>query len=132
MFTPSIKKVDPEKAGRFNIGEKFVLAFCRDARIETTTGTVIFDGDGRHEHLRRKRERGTLFVGLIDCNEERLAQFEAHMRRLLVKSGLRLKLNGVVVPPRKPFASFDEILPTEIPDDKGNLRPSRRKTVIDV
>src|ERR1043166_9680247 len=27
VFAPSIKKADPEKAGRFNIGEKFVLAF---------------------------------------------------------------------------------------------------------
>src|SRR5687768_5223695 len=35
VFAPSLKKRDPEKAGRFNLGEKMVLAFCREARIET-------------------------------------------------------------------------------------------------
>ena len=55
VFAPSMKKADPEKAGRFNIGEKFVLAFCSEARVETTTGTVLFDAKSRREYRRRKR-----------------------------------------------------------------------------
>src|ERR1700731_1651453 len=62
VFAPSLKKNDPEKAGRFNIGEKFVLAFCREAHIETTKGTVIFDVEGRQGFPRRKREVGTRLV----------------------------------------------------------------------
>lgn len=133
VFAPSVKKADPTKAGRFNVGEKFVLAFCREASIKTTKGTVLFNSDGsREEHSRRKTERGTVFTGLIDCNEERLEQFLHHMRRLLVKPGLMLLVNGESISPRTPFASFEETLATEIGDDKGDLRPTRRKTTVQV
>ena len=47
LFAESKKKADPEKRGRFNIGEKLVLALARDARITTTKGTVTFNENGR-------------------------------------------------------------------------------------
>ena len=31
LFAPSRKKSDPEKRGRFNLGEKLVLSVCQDA-----------------------------------------------------------------------------------------------------
>ncbi len=40
LFAPSIKKGDAEKRGRFNLGEKLVLALCDEATIASTTGTV--------------------------------------------------------------------------------------------
>ena len=129
VFAPSLKKNDPEKAGRFNIGEKFVLAFCREACIETTKGTVIFDAEGRHEHPRRQRDVGTRFWAVIDCNEERMEQFLAHMQRILVKPGLKLRVNGVLVPERRPIAEFEETLITEHGDD---LRPTRRKCKVEI
>src|SRR5438094_2612222 len=42
LFAPSYKKSDPTKRGRFNFGEKWVIAMCDPATISTTTGTVIF------------------------------------------------------------------------------------------
>jgi hypothetical protein len=129
VFAPSLKKDDPEKAGRFNIGEKFVLAFCREARIETTTGTVVFDDRGLHKHPRRRRENGTLFWGVIDCNQDRFEQFVAHMRRILVKPGLKLTVNNVVVPERQPVADFEETLTTEQGD---NLRPTKRRCRVEL
>lgn len=47
LFADSRKKKDAAKRGRFNLGEKLVLAFCENARIMSTTGTVIFDAQGR-------------------------------------------------------------------------------------
>ena len=47
LFAESEKKGDAEKRGRFNLGEKLVLALCEEAAISTTTGTVTFNGDGR-------------------------------------------------------------------------------------
>jgi hypothetical protein len=132
LYAPSLKKADPEKAGRFNVGEKFVLAFCKEARIETTKGTVIFDASGRSEWPRRKRPEGTLFMGLIDCNEERLEQFLKHMRRILVKPGLKLTVNDEIIAPRTPSVIFEETLATEIADDKGDLRLTRRKTQVEL
>lgn len=128
VFAPSLKKTDPTKAGRFNIGEKFVLAFCDEAKISTTTGTVIFSAKGREEHPRLKRPRGTLFTAIINCNETRLIDVAAYMPKLLVKPGLRLTVNGKVIESRVPFASFQETLATEISDANGDLRPTRRLT----
>src|SRR5262245_13074758 len=47
MFSRSLRAGDRSKRGRFNLGEKLVLAVCKTATITTTTGRVVFDGDGR-------------------------------------------------------------------------------------
>ena len=39
---PRAKKTDAAKRGRFNLGEKLVLALAKTALIETTTGSVQF------------------------------------------------------------------------------------------
>lgn len=41
LFAESMKKSDPTKRGRFNVGEKIVLAFCESAEIYSTKGGVI-------------------------------------------------------------------------------------------
>lgn len=43
LFKESAKKADPTKRGRFDVGEKLVLAICDCARICTTRGTLMFD-----------------------------------------------------------------------------------------
>lgn len=40
LFAPTYKRADPEKRGKFNLGEKQVLALCDDAKIATTKGTI--------------------------------------------------------------------------------------------
>ena len=130
MFAPSLKKDDPTKAGRFNIGEKVVLSFCHSATIATTSGTVEFDGDGRREFPRRKRTEGTKITLEIRCTNHQFNQLIEYMPKLIVREGLRLCVNGAEVEfPAYPFATWEETLPTEIGED---LRPSRRKTEVRV
>lgn len=132
VFAPSLKKGDPEKAGRFNLGEKMVLAFCREARIHTTKGTVEFSENGRKEYPRRKREQGTEFWAEIACTNERFSQFITHMRRIIPKEGLRLVVNGEEIPVRDPLHTFEVSLPTEIAGEDGALRKTVRKTEVRV
>lgn len=129
VFAPSHKKSDPEKAGRFNIGEKFVLAFCREAWIETTKGTVVFGARGRTERPRSRRKVGTKFSAVIECNEERKREFLTHMQRILVRPGFTLRVNDVVIPERTPLAEFEETLVTEHGDD---LRATKRRCTVEV
>ncbi len=129
VFAPSLKKYDAEKAGRFNLGEKVVLAFCREARVETTKGTVTFDAKGRSEQPRRKRDVGTKFWAVIECTPERCDEFIAQMRRIIVKPGLKLTVNGVLVPERQPISTFEETLLTEHGDE---LRSTRRKCAVEI
>ncbi|CAE7860169.1 unnamed protein product [Symbiodinium microadriaticum] len=131
MFAPSEKKGDPTKAGRFNVGEKMVLSFCREASIATTTGTVVFDGGGRKNYPRRKRDNGTVFEAVIDCTQERYEQFIEYMQRILVHPdrNITLTVNGEQIGVRVPIHTFECTLPTEIGDD---LRPSQRKCEVQV
>lgn len=132
LFAPSFKKADPTKAGRFNLGEKYVLAFCKEATISTTKGTVDFTPEGRKENARRKTDRGTIFRATIHCTNERLEQFVQYMRRLIVKPGLKLMVNGEEIPHRKPFKSFTCKLSTEISNEAGNLTRTVRMTEVDL
>lgn len=126
IFAPSLKKNDPTKAGRFNVGEKLALSFCRQAEIHTTTGMVIFDESGRKDYPRRRRERGTKFSAVIDCTQEQLEQFLHYMRKVLVRPGLELTVNGELILPRTPVHVFSEKLQTEIAGKDGFLRKTIR------
>jgi len=125
MFAPSMKKDDPTKAGRFNIGEKMVLSFCHSAKIETTSGTVEFDEDGRREHPRKKYADGTRVTLELMCNQKQFDELLDYVPKLMVREGLRLYVNGAEINHREPIGCWWETLPTEIGED---LRKSRRQT----
>ncbi len=64
LFADSNKKADPGKRGRFNLGEKLVLAICDQATISTTKGTIHFE-DSERRASRSRRQPGSLFEGVI-------------------------------------------------------------------
>lgn len=132
VFAPSMKKVDPTKAGRFNLGEKMVLSFCKEAKIHTTKGMVEFGPDGRKDYARRKREWGTEFWCLIDCNHDRYHQLIEYMHRIIVKPGLTVSLNGEILRSRQPIKVFTDKLPTEVAGADGILRKTIRQTEIEI
>lgn len=129
LFAPSEKKDDPTKAGRFNLGEKMVLSFAHHAIIHTTSGTVKFNRDGRRNYPRQKREKGTCFTAVLAGTTERYNQLIEYMHKIIVRDGLRLKINGHEVPHRIPIHHWQETLATEIGD---NLRSTRRQTNMQV
>lgn len=118
LFSPSYKKADPTKAGRFNLGEKLVLAIAREAEIQTMNGSVKFGEHGREE---------TRFKTVPEREEaERL------IRSLLVPDHITLTLNGEVIPSRLPVVTFFASLETERADEEGNLRPATRRGTVNV
>ena len=129
LFAESKKKGDPEQRGRFNLGEKLVLALCRRASITTTTGTVEWEGD-RRRHGRARTESGSIFDGEIRMSGHERERSIAAVWRVLVPEAVVLTVNGERVPSREPFASDAAALPTEIADAEGYLRRTERKTVV--
>ncbi len=127
LFAPSYKKGDPTKAGRFNLGEKLVLAIAREAAIHTTTGTITFGPAGRRQ-TKQRTERGSVFTALIQMTQAERAEAERLVKSLLVPAHIRLTLNGDVIPSREPVARIRPNLPTEIADAEGNLKPTNRVT----
>jgi hypothetical protein len=131
LFAESAKKTDPEKRGRFNLGEKLVLALCEEASIKSTRGTVVFDKSGRHER-REKLDRGTVFTATLKLTASEFAEFEQAAQRLLPSAKLKTSFNGAVIEPRQPLAQIEATLPTEIGDSEGILRATTRKTLVEV
>jgi hypothetical protein len=48
LFADSAKTTNPEQRGRFNLGEKLLLAISDEVTIRTTKGGIRFDAEGRH------------------------------------------------------------------------------------
>lgn len=132
MFAPSLKRSNPEQAGRFNMGEKFVLAFCRDAKIHTTKGTVVFDKDGRRNLPKTKRAEGTEFSATIDCKADQLKELIEHMGKIIPKNGLVLTVNGAEIPHRTPVGTVRGSLATEIANEEGEMKATVRICDVDL
>jgi len=129
LYAESAKKADPQKRGRFNIGEKHVLALCEEATVTSTTGTIIFDKDGR-SRSRAKRERGSEFRGVIRMSRSAYEEMCRAVQSVIPPEGIRTTFNGEALPVRTPIQVFDATLPTVVADSEGVLRRSSRKTTV--
>ena len=127
MFSESYKKDKPEKRGRFNLGEKYVLALCDEASISSTTGTVFFDGHGRHRSP-KKTAAGSIFEGRLRLTLKEYDEVCVSVRKLLPP--VPTFFNGEEISPRKAEKTWKIELPTVTADAEGNLRGSRRITNI--
>lgn len=130
IWAESAKKANPEQSGLYNEGEKKVLALCRSAEISSTTGTVIFREDGTRTSSRRKTEAGSVFVGEMRITREEVRQMEAAFRALLPDGSCETTLNGEEVEVPEKVCEFEVVLATRVADDEGQLKPTRRKTVV--
>lgn len=126
LFAESNKKTDPSKRGRFNLGEKLVLALCDHAYIRSTRGSVEFDATGRHEKVRERTERGSVFVGTLRMTRDELADVDRAVRTLLPPPGIVTVFNDMVLTERPVVKDFEATLPTEIADQEGYLRRTQR------
>lgn len=131
LFAESGKKGDAELRGRFNLGEKLVLAMCNSAEISTTTGTVYFDKTGRRVS-KSKRERGSQFIGTVRMTLAELDDALKKCRLLIGPARVKTTINGERLTDKLYLDTFEATLPTEIADAEGNLRRSERKCSIGV
>lgn len=129
LFAPSGKKSDPTKRGRFNLGEKLVLALCDQAQVTSTRGGVRFDSDGRHE-LPERRQAGSEFRAVIRLDAPDVAEVVDALSTLIPPPGILTTVNGVTLESRDPASTFTATLRTEAADAAGALRATRRSTAI--
>jgi len=132
VWAESEKKANPSQAGRFNEGEKKVLALCRKAEISSTRGTVIFREDGTRTTSRRRTEKGSVFRGELRMTRREVRELERAFRRLIGPDDCETTYNGDRLEARKPVAEFETTLPTLRSDGEGVLRATRRKTMVRV
>jgi hypothetical protein len=132
LFAESNKKADPTKRGRFNVGEKLVLACCEEAQVLTTTGGVEFAKSGDRKKLRKKTEKGSQFSAVIKLNKSEYQEVCESIDRLIPPIDIITKFNGKLLKTDKPITSFEASLSTEIGDKAGYLKKSTRKTTLNI
>ena len=131
LFAESNKKGNAEQRGRFNLGEKLVLALAREASVVSTTGGVRFDEDGRHRVLNR-REHGSEINMVLRINKEERERALDQVRRLIPPANIVTTVNSERLHAGTPLTEFEATLPTEIADADGNLVRTSRKTKVRV
>lgn len=132
LFAESPKKDNAEQRGRFDIGEKLVLATCLDATISTTTGTVNFNEDGSRKIGRKKRDAGSVFEATVRMTREEAEQVAIDVLKLIPPEGIVTRFNAQPLKTRNPRIKLYGSLPTEIADENGYLKRTRRRTEIRV
>lgn len=135
LFAESVKKGDPTKRGRFNLGEKLVLALCKSARVESTSGTVVFNEDGSMSRSKKKTDKGSVFQAIIRMNQTEYDEVCEAMFKLIPPDGKTTLFNGEEILPFSDgsrVTEFETILPTVISNEAGVLVRSKRKTWVRV
>lgn len=130
MFARSSRAADPTKRGRFNLGEKLVLAVCRSARIRTRGGSIDFRDDGSVRRSAEARESGTMFTAEIRMTRDEYEECCDAMRRLIPP--VATTFNGEPIDRPDSIARFEAKLPTEIADADGLLRRTVRTATVEV
>jgi hypothetical protein len=132
LFAESTKKGNPTQRGRFNFGEKLVLALCLEASISTTKGNVVFTPKGR-KHYSNRTEKGSIFEGILRMTKDEVAEVCQEVRaNLLPPPHIKTYFNGKELAPRHPLQTFEVALPTVSVDMEGNLTKTIRKTRVEV
>jgi len=132
IFARTRKRASPEARGRFNLGEKHVLALCREARIATTKGTVEFLPGGVRKRRRARRRSGSVFDAVLEMTQAEVEDCLRAAGTFIPPRGIATTVNGEELLVREPLASVAATLATEFENEKGQYRSTRRATVIDV
>jgi hypothetical protein len=130
LFAESVKKNDPTKRGRFNFGEKIVLSLCEEATILSTKQGVRFESDGTRRLLRQRTPVGSSFEAVVRMTREEYRDVLAGMQALIPPATCETWFNTERLTPPLLLREWEETLATEVADDGGNLRPTRRKTPV--
>lgn len=130
LFAESGKKGNAQQRGRFNLGEKLVLAASDRVCISTTKGTLYFDSDGRTES-RNKREAGSKITCWVKMTEHEYRDILVKSSLLLPHENIVTTVNDELLPPRIAIGATMATLQTEIADAEGFLRRSNRVTTIE-
>lgn len=129
LWASSNKSAQATKRGRFNMGEKLVLAMSESAEIASTTGTVVFDRSGRHVS-RKRLAHGSCITVVVRMTEEERAECDRAARTLQPPPGVRTRYNGALLATRTALGECELVLATENADDEGRLRRTQRKTTV--
>lgn len=119
------KRSEANKRGRFNLGEKEIIAVSTRAIIETVGRTIHFHGDGTRTDEVNARKRGTRIEVWLPWTEEQITKTLDHLKRIMPPKNISFIVNGDTIPYREPKKTFHAMLETVLLD-RGYMRPTHR------
>lgn len=122
MYAESEKKDKANKRGRFNAGEKDVIAMSIEAKLTTVTGQILFNGDGTRTEGTEKRTAGSELTAKIPLTLEEYEHVVAQAHRLIPPNNIATYVNGQHVASRRAAGVFEDTLPTPLSDREGFVR----------
>jgi hypothetical protein len=130
LFAESTKKANPRQRGRFNLGEKLVLAICKRASIKTTKGSVFFDSDGNRRQESDCTKAGSIFEAEIEMNSKDFERVTRKMSTLLAPAEIVTVFNDAYIATREPKHTIEAVMETYVEDSERHFRRTSRKTQI--
>ena len=141
LFAQSYKLGNAEKRGRFNLGEKLVIAYAiasgGSVKIESTKGGFLFNKDGR-KAIRKKRDAGSRVEVVFRATQSQYDELVTHIGTLIPPQDHTNFVeveDSIVTTLTKPnlVKSVTGVnLPTMLANDEGQLRRTRRNTTVDI
>ena len=132
LFRSTPKRGQAQVAGRFNLGEKEIMAAALEGGIETTSGTVEFPAEGgRKVYPRRKRTHGTRVWAVLPATRQEFNACITMLRRMMAPGSLQVRVNGMDVLHREPLGETLVTLQTVIQEAPHEpLRKTYRQTEV--
>jgi hypothetical protein len=94
LFAPTRKRPNAEKRGRFNIGEKEVLALCKEGWVSTTKGVVRFEKGGRRIQSKALRTSGSEVNVRLSMTKKEVKEALELSRQLISPPQIKTTING--------------------------------------
>lgn len=132
LYKTTPKRSDPTVRGVWNRGEKELLAIAKHGAINTTSGSVFFDGSHRQEQPSNRTRKGTVVTVLMDWTKKEMDEVEKHLKKLIPPADKTYMVNGYIVPNREPLHKVKATLETVLLAEDGLMRSTCRKTTINV
>ena len=129
LMGETAKRADPEKRGRFNLGEKEFMSVAVFGVIHTVGWMVDFPPEGGRAVTRNDRKQGTLVEAMMPWTK---ADAERLIERLMMfrpPTECKYTVNDMLVERRDALKVHEATLATLIQGAAGEaMRPTRRKT----
>jgi uncharacterized protein (DUF2384 family) len=133
LFRNSYKRKNVQQRGRFNLGEKEVMAVAIDGFIRSRDWKVEFYANKRRETKKLDDNHGTTVQARFDWDGSELGKIEKQLHKLIVPKEQTLKINEILVE-KKPIARTVKGKLWTIVEDEKSLKMVRRlmETKVDV
>lgn len=133
LMADTPKRLNPEKRGRFNMGDKEVISLATWATIETTGSTVRFPRQGGRKVSTNTREIGTKVTVHMPWSKEQSDRLKDRLPLIRPPETIRYTVNGIPVTNTPTLRVTRAILPTIVQPVPGQpMRPARRSTEIHI